>query len=79
MYSLLSKATRECDNMVKLYLSNIEHELKALRDHLQENQGRIEFYRDFATEKVNKPLDHVIKEIDRLRADVIANGIDTIN
>ena len=65
--------------MVKLYLSNIEHELKALRDHLQENQGRIEFYRDFATEKVNKPLDHVIKEIDRLRADVIANGIDTIN
>ncbi|WP_065217876.1 MULTISPECIES: dynamin family protein [Butyricimonas] len=79
LYSLLSKATRECDNMVKLYLSNIEHELNALRDHLQENQGRIEFYRDFATEKVNKPLDHVIEEIDRLRADVIANGIDTIN
>ena len=79
LYSLLSKATRDCDNMVKLYLSNIEHELNSLRDHLKDNQKRIDFYRNFAEEKVNKPLGKVIEEIEGLRDHVVNHGIDTTN
>ena len=79
LYSLLSKATRECGDMVKLYLINIEHELNSLRDHLEENQGRIDFYRNFTEKKVNEPLDLVIEKIDELRDYVINHGIDTMN
>lgn len=79
LYSLLSKATRDCDDMVKLYLSNIEHELNSLRDHLEDNQQRIVFYRNFAKKKVNKPLGRVIRKIKRLRDHVVNHGIDTTN
>lgn len=75
--SLLAEAVNDCDDMVKVYLNNIEYELNALRDRLKDHQERIEFYRRFAENNVNKPLKHVIEEIDRLHAEVQTNGIKT--
>ena len=75
LYSLLSKACRECDDMVNTYVSNIEYELKALEKDLNANRRNIERYRQFAQDEVYTPLDKVVEKIERLHTEVLAKGI----
>lgn len=72
---LLSNACRECDDMVKTYVNNIEHELNALNKDLNANKGNIDRFRQFAEDEVYTPLDKVVEKIERLHTEVLAKGI----